>query len=308
MSTYPLTKRGIRLASFLVVGCVTLPGLALIGSDKKQTPPAKESSPNNAKKERKQKQVVPNAKEHKMSNGPTILKAVFAKSLKPGQDPAQMAPVEGGKAKFDQQDKAIFISLELANLPKEGALLFEVVHKNEPQQRSALVDFSSVSEELRKRSSVFLGAQWEPNVRMIGDQYAFHFYYQAKQDQPPVLIGTYPFKIAAPADAIPSRIASVKLASGETEAHDPLPAPAKFAKNQAVYLVFQGDLGKGSYLGLQWDRGGKGMSNSYPLTQNQKGQKFSLFFMPDGGWKTGPHQVTVFMDGEEVSRLSFQVE
>lgn len=243
-----------------------------------------------------------------MSEGLKIVKATFAKSLTPNQEPAQPAQVDAaGRGTFEVTDEKLYISLALADLPHKGFLLFEVLHKDTPQVRAVLADFAQVPAAARARSPVFLGTYWEPEARIISDQYVFAFYFKPDEQSAPQPLGRYGLSIVPPAGALRSRIASVVLTGGATPTHDPLPAPAQFGFNQPVYLVMRGDLGKGSHLSVQWDRGGQGMTQSIHLTQNQKDQKFSLYFLPETGWSTGDHQATVFLNDQEVGRYTFRV-
>ena len=243
-----------------------------------------------------------------MSEGLKIVKATFAKSLTPNQEPAQLAPVDaGGRGTFEVTDEKLYISLALANLPAKGWLLFEVLHKDTPQVRAVLADFAQVPAAARAHTPIFLGTYWEPESRIISDHFGFAFYYKADEQAAPQLLGRYGLRIVPAADALQSRIAQVVLTAGATPTHAPLPAPAEFSRNQPVYLVMQGDLGKGSHLSVQWDRGGQGMTQSIRLTHNQPNQKFSLYFLPETGWSPGNHQATVFLNDQEVGRYSFRV-
>lgn len=238
-----------------------------------------------------------------------ITQAIFAKSLTPHQEAEQPVPTDAaGKASFDTNAKKICISLLLTNLPNKGRLVFEVLQQNESQAKAVLVDFANVPQAVREKPSVWLGSFWEPTVRLISENYLFLFYYQADEQSPQQLLGRYGFRIVPPADAIPSRIESVVVAAGETATHDAVPAPAAFALDQPVYLVMKGDLGTGSHLGFQWDRGGPKMSFSIPVVKNQKDNKFSVYFLPDGGWSPGSHEVTVFLNDQIVDRYFFKVK
>ena len=244
-----------------------------------------------------------------MSEGLKIAKASFAKSLKSNQEPAQLAPLDAaGRGCFDADDEKLCISLHLVNLPAHGLVYFEIFLKDHLQARAAILDFAQVPAALRQKSPVFLGTFWEPQSRVISDHYRFVFYYQADQQSAPQVLGQYDFCIRPPADAIASRISAVVVTAGATATHDPLPAPAHFAPDQAVYLCMQGDLGKGTLLMVQWDRGGEGMAQSITLTKNQPGLKFALHFLPDHGWTPGSHLATVFLNDQEVGRYPFLVK
>lgn len=243
-----------------------------------------------------------------MTMEPHVLRATFAKSLKPGQDPGQTAPVQAGLARFEQADKTIFLSVEMNQLPTDGTLSYSVLLREDPQQQQTVLDFSTIPEDARKKPSVFLGLSWKPKFPLISRQYTMRVSYHPKGANTPTMLGTYPFEIAAPADAISSKITSVALAAGETPNHDPIAAPAQFRPDQPVYLVMRGDLGKGSFLGIQWDRGGEGMSQAIPLQQNQKGAAFSVYFLPQAGWTPGSHKVSVFLNDGQVWNGSFVVK
>lgn len=244
-----------------------------------------------------------------MSSGLRIDKARFAKSLKPNQEPAQLASVDAaGRGCFDADDEKIFISLSLADLPESGVIFFEVAHKDNLQARAAILDFAQVPPALRKRAPLFLGTYWEPQSRIPSDHYRYSFYYQANERSDPQALGQYAFCIKPPADAIASQLRSVVVTGATTAEHEPLPAPAHFAPTQPVYLAMQGDLGRGTLLMVQWDRGGEGMVQSITLTKNQPSLKFSLHFLPSSGWTPGPHLATVFLNDQEVGRYPFQVK
>lgn len=244
-----------------------------------------------------------------MSEGLKIAKASFAKSLKSNQEPAQLAPLDAaGRGCFDADDEKLCISLHLVNLPAHGLVYFEIFLKDHLQARAAILDFAQVPAALRQKSPVFLGTFWEPQSRVISDHYRFVFYYQAEKESAPQVLGQYDFCIRPPKDAIDSKIRAVVVTAGATATHDPLPAPAHFAPDQAVYLCMQGDLGRGTLLMVQWDRGGEGLAQSITLTKNQANLKFSLHFLPDHGWTPGNHLATVFLNDQEVGRYPFLVK
>ena len=123
-------------------------------------------------------------------------------------------------------------------------------------------------------------------------------------------LGSYPFRVAPPAGAIPTQITDVVLAKGADENYNPIEPATAFAPGEAVYLVGRGDLGQESWIQAEWFVSGQldeAGTRSISLEENMTDVGFSFSFLPEAGWPSGEHYVVLTVDGEEIGRYSFTI-
>ncbi len=149
---------------------------------------------------------------------------------------------------------------------------------------------------------------WTPDpgtVIRISDAYRVEVFHDDD------LVGSYPFSVVPPADAIPSQIQEVVLARGVDDDYNPIEPTTTFAPDEAVYVLMRGDFGLHTWLETEWyvngqpDETGPG---SVTVTEDGSDKSIYFYFVPDDGWPVGEHQAVVTMNDEEVGRYDFMVE
>jgi hypothetical protein len=196
-----------------------------------------------------------------------------------------MQPVDAG-SDFAPEE-TVYLSLQIKGRPEEGMVTARF-YWHDSSIAEAGVDLADVNSGLLFSS----------------DQYRAEVFYN---DQP---LGTYPFRVVPPAEAIPSQVTQVTLALGADENYDPVDPTTTFAPDQAVYLVGAGDLGLATWIQADWyvnDQLDEAGTRSITLDQNIPGAGFSFSFLPEGGWPAGEHFVVLTMNDQEVGRYSFTI-
>jgi len=124
-------------------------------------------------------------------------------------------------------------------------------------------------------------------------------------------VGSYPFRVVPPADAIPSQVRDATLARGADSDYKPVEPTTTFAPDEEVYVVGQGDFGLYTWLQAEWYVSGQldetGTRN-ITLQENVADTGFFFSFVPDEGWPVGEHEVVLTMNDQEVGRYNFTVE
>ena len=149
---------------------------------------------------------------------------------------------------------------------------------------------------------------WTPDpdtVTLISDNYRVEAFYD---DEP---VGSYPFSVVPPADAIPSQIQEVVLARGVDDDYNAVDPTTSFTPDDVVYLLMRGDFGLHTWLGTEWYVNGQldeESGGSLTLTEDGSDKSIYFYFAPEGGWPVGEHQVALTMNDEEVGRYDFTVE
>ncbi|MCC7537129.1 MAG: hypothetical protein IT379_12985 [Deltaproteobacteria bacterium] len=122
--------------------------------------------------------------------------------------------------------------------------------------------------------------------------------------------GTYPFRVAPLAGAIPSRVTRATLARGVSPERAAIEPATTFAASDTPTLVGTGDFGQHSWLEVRWMTNGVVHRDSVRearFDRNRPAATFSFDFRPAGGWPTGQHEVVLLLDGPVVGRYPFTV-
>lgn len=139
----------------------------------------------------------------------------------------------------------------------------------------------------------------------ISDNYRIEVFYEDE------LVGTYPFGIVPPSDAIPSEVQDVTLARGVDSDYSPVEPSTTFGPDEEVYIVARGDVGLYSWFEVEWYVDGKlDEAGTHSITAQENASGVGLYFsyVPEGGWPLGEHQVALIMNDEEVGRYDFTIE
>jgi hypothetical protein len=252
------------------------------------TPPPSEAEPT--------AEVVPSPPP---ATGVELLEATFAHGLS-----EEMQPVDPG-ADFSP-DETVYLSLQIKGRPKEG-LVTARFYWHDSLIAEAGVDLADVNSGLLFSIGEDTYAGYTLTHEQpfpLSDQYRAEVFYN---DQP---LGTYPFRVIPPPEAIPSQVTQVTLALGADENYDPVEPTTTFAPDQTVYLVGEGDLGLTTWLQADWYVDGQideTGTRSLTLEENISSAGFAFSFVPEGGWPPGEHFVILTMNDQEVGRYSFTI-
>lgn len=231
--------------------------------------------------------------------GIELLEATFAHGLS-----EEMQAVDPG-ADFGP-DETVYLSLQIKGRPKEG-LVAARFYWHDSLIAEAGVDLADVNSGLlfsigEDTYAGYTLTHEQPFPQ--SDQYRAEVFYN---DQP---LGTYPFQVVPPPEAIPSQVTQVTLALGADENYDPVEPTTTFASDQTVYLVGEGDLGLTTWLQADWYVSGQldeTGTRSLTLEENISDAGFTFSFLPEGGWPPGDHFVILTMNDQEVGRYSFTI-
>jgi hypothetical protein len=231
--------------------------------------------------------------------GVEIKEATFAHGLTEDMQPtnpgADFAP-----------DETVYLSLRLNGRPKEGVVTSRF-YWGDSLIADAGVDLADVNSGVlfSVGEDTYVGyTLTHDDPFPISDQYRAEVSYN---DQP---LGIYSFRVAPPAEAIPSQVKQVTLALGADENYEPVDPTTSFAPDQEVYLVGAGDLGLSTWLQADWYVNGaldETGTRSLTLDQNIADAGFTFSFLPEGGWPAGEHFVVLTMNDQEVGRYPFTV-
>jgi hypothetical protein len=231
--------------------------------------------------------------------GIEIKEATFAHGLT-----EDMQPVNPG-ADF-VPDETVYLSLRIKGRPKEGVVTSRF-YWHDSLIAEAGVDLADVNSGLlfSVGEDTYAGyTLTHEDPFPMSDQYRAEVFYG---DQP---LGTYPFRVVAPAEAIPSQVKQVTLALGADENYQPVDPTTSFAPDQEVYLVGAGDLGLSTWLQADWYVNGaldEAGTRSLTLDQNITDAGFTFTYLPEGGWPAGEHFVVLTMNDQEVGRYTFTI-
>jgi hypothetical protein len=232
--------------------------------------------------------------------GSLLKKATFCHGLDEKQRPKDTA--ESFAA-----NETIYLSIELKGRPTMGIVSTTFMFRNDVMAVGK-VDVATVNEGAASSvgENTFAGFNLNhKNPLPVGDCYTADVSFDG---QP---LGTFPFRIAPPKDALPSKIKSTTLAKGVDEHYKPVNETHEFDGKDKVFLAGTGDLGLSSWLEVTWTVGGKvdeAGTRSLTIEENKSDVPFSFSFIPAGGWPAGDHEAVLQLDGKEVAREKFTVK
>lgn len=203
-------------------------------------------------------------------------------------------------------DETVYLSVQIKGRPKEGQVSARF-YWNSTVIAEASVDLADVNSGVlfSVGENTYAGYTLTHDEPLyLGGGYGADVYYG---DQ---LLGSWPFRVVPPADAIPTNVASVTLARGTDENYDPIEPTTTFASDEEVYLVGHGDLGLSTWLQADWYVDGKldeAGTRSITLSQNAPDVGFSFSYLPEGGWPAGEQSVVLTVNGDKVGVYTFTI-
>jgi hypothetical protein len=229
-----------------------------------------------------------------------LKRATFCHGLEENQSPK-------GEAKSFTETETVYLSVELKGRPKAGVVSAKFMF------RDSLIAEGKVDVATANKGVLFsLGQSTFAGFNLthasplpVGDCYAAVVSFDGKA------LGTFPFRIAPPKEAIPSKIKSVTLARSVDKNRKPVDETREFSPQDDVILAGVGDLGLSSWIEATWTVGGKvddAGTRSLTMQENKADVPFTFTFHPAGDWPAGIHEVALQLDGKEVAREKFTVK
>ncbi len=229
-----------------------------------------------------------------------LKKATFCHGLGENQSPKDTA-------EFFRPDETIYLSVELKGRPKSGVVAARFMFRDDVLAETK-VDVATVNEGVifSFGESTFVGFNvTHKDPLPVGACYRADVSFDDKA------LGQFPFRVAPPEGAIPSKLLSVTMAKGADKERKPVDETREFAGLEKVFLVGKGSLGLSSWLEATWIVGGKvdeQGTRSFTMEENKADVPFSFSFIPAGGWPAGEHEVLLLLDGQEVAKEKFKVK
>ena len=227
-------------------------------------------------------------------------KATYSHSLAENQMPQDTAD-------FFYPDETIYLSVELKGRPKSGEVTAKFLLKDELIAETKL-DVAEINKGIifSFGQNTFVGLSLKPgNSLPIGTDYRTDVTFNGKP------LGSFPFKVAPPKDALPSVLKSVTLAKGIAEGNKPVGETREFTQLEKVVFAGVADLGLGSALEVTWLVNGKpdeAGTKSFTMQENKKAVPFYFSYVPGRGWPVGTQEVFLTLDGKEVAREKFNIK
>jgi hypothetical protein len=231
--------------------------------------------------------------------GIQILEATFAHGLS-----EEMQPVDPG-ADFGSGE-TIHLSLKIKGRPEEGLVVARFFW-HESLIAEASVDLADVNSGLL----FSIGEDTYAGYTLTHDEpfpVSDRYYAEVLYNGQP--LGSYPFRVMPPADAIPSQVSHLSLALGADENYDPVDPTTTFRSDQTVFLVGRGDFGLESWLQADWYVNGQldsAGTRSLALQENAQDVGFAFSYLPEGGWPVGDHYVVLTLNDQELGRYTFTI-
>jgi hypothetical protein len=229
-----------------------------------------------------------------------LKKATFCRGLDEKQMPKD--PTESFA-----DNETIYLSIELNGRPKKGTVSTKFMFRNDLMAEGK-VDVATVNEGVvfSVGENTFAGFNLNHKSPLpVGDCYTAEVSFDGKP------LGTFPFRIAPPKGALPSKIKSITLAKGVDEKRKPVDETREFGGQDKVLLVGTADFGLASWIEATWTVGGKvddAGTRTLTIEENKGDVPFLFSFIPEGGWPAGNHEVVLHLDGKEVAREKFTVK
>lgn len=226
--------------------------------------------------------------------------AVFSRSLADNQTP-------GEKTDTFLPDEPVYLSVELKSRPKSGVLSCRFLMES-TAIGEAKVDLASTSKGALAvvGQSTFAGFHLAPgNPLPIGSMYRAELTLDEKVQ------GSFPFHISPPKGAIETKLKSTAFEKEVMGQRQPLEPEVELAPEDSVIFKGMADVGVSTWLRITWLVNGKADpkgTNSHTMEENKQDCGFSFTFRPDNGWPAGKHEVSLVINGKEVTRQPFTVK
>ena len=123
-------------------------------------------------------------------------------------------------------------------------------------------------------------------------------------------LGSYPFAVVPPADALASKLLDVTLARDADASYAPIDPATTFGPTQQVVLAGTADLGLDTWIQVEWLVDGEiaqAGTRSFTMRENKANTPFAFAFLPDGGWPLGEHEVVLKINDGEAGRYAFTI-
>ena len=245
---------------------------------------------------------------------------VTSEAAPPGADPIKLREVTFAHGLTDDMqamdpdpagaftpDETIYLALVIEGRPKSG-LVAAHFYWGDDFMTEVAVDLADVNSGLLfsfgQDTYVGYNLSYDDSF-IISDRYRAEVFYEGDP------LGVYPFRVIPPLDAIPSKINEVVLARGADEDYNPIDLTDVFDTDEKVFLVGNADLGIDTWIQADWyvngERDAAG-TRSITVSENADDVPFSFAYLPDGGWLTGTHTVTLTINDVEVGRYPFAIE
>jgi hypothetical protein len=211
-----------------------------------------------------------------------------------------------GEAEFFYPDQTIYLSVELKGRPKTGKVGTTFWFREDVIAR-AEVDVATVNKgvELSVGQSTFAGFNLTHDDPLpVGDCY------RAVVTLDGAPLGTFPFRVAPPKLALPTKIQTVTLSKNVDEDKRPVQETREFDSKDKVVLSGVGNLGLSTWLEVSWVLGGvtdDSGTRSITMKENKRDCPFFFSFIPNGGWPAGTHEVVLHVNCAEVRREKFTI-
>ncbi|MDB6004696.1 MAG: hypothetical protein JWR15_1683, partial [Prosthecobacter sp.] len=229
-----------------------------------------------------------------------LKKATYCHGFKEDHSPKDVA-------EFFNQEEAVFLSLELKGRPKAGVAAAKFFFR-EDVIAEAEVDVATVNKGVifSFGETTFVSFDLKPKKPLpVGACYRAEVTFDGKA------LGVFPFRIAPPKGATPSKFLKATLAKGKDENRKPVNETHDFEGMDTVYFMGSANLGLSSWLEASWKVNGKlddDGTRSFTLEENKDDVPFSFSFIPAGGWPAGTHEVALQIDGQQVANEKFTVK
>ena len=215
-------------------------------------------------------------------------------------------PIDRDASATFTSDQTIYLSVVLAGRPKEGIATARFYWHDELVGEAG-VDLAELN------SGVVFSIGQDTNIGYtLSPNQPWHVSNNhAEVYLGDELLGTYPYYVVPPPDAIPVSIDEVVTALGADENYIPVDPTNEFFADESVYLVGRGDLGTATWAQAKWYVNGvydEAGSRNFTIGENSPAAGFSFSYLPVGGWATGVHSATLTVNDELVGAYEFAVE
>jgi hypothetical protein len=203
-------------------------------------------------------------------------------------------------------EETVYLSLKVKGRPEEG-LVTARFYWNDDFIAEAGVDLADINSGLifSIGEDTYVGYTLTHEQPFpVSDGYRAEVFYGEEA------LGTYPFRVVPPPEAIPTVITNVTLARGADENYDPIEPADTFGSADEVYLVGHGDLGIATWLQAEWYVDGQldeQLVRNFSLSENAPDVGFAFSGLPEGGWPPGEHTVTLIINGQEIGTYTFTI-